>query len=828
MANILRLTITAALPVLASVLLYIAETGSRRMRELPGWQRQLLAGLVFGGIAVIGTEFGTDIGGAVINARDAAPLCAGLLFGGPAGILAGLVGGVERWFSVYWGVGSYTRLACTLATILAGFFGAALRKYLLEDQRPSWFYGLFAGVVMEVLHMLLIFLTNMSDIARVFAFVEGCTLPMICLNSLAVTLAVVLVERLERLGRQKEQEQGQREQEQQRQRQQRQGQRRISQTFQRWLALVMAAAFLVTTLFNWVLQTRLARENAQRLLSLNLEDVRQEIRDQSDRNLLGGAYLVQEDLNRTLPQTREEDVDRLLGELCQAYNLSEVSIVDSHGIITHSTYPGFVGYNMGDGDQSREFLVLLDGSRTEYAQAFGPVSSDHSVFRKYAGVVLDQGGFVQVGYDGEMFQSCIDSLMPAITRNRHVGEDGSMIVADRAGRIICGPRGSGGEAAGDAGLWSGEPPVRGEYFTARVYGTISYCTCDVSEGYFILAVLPWAEVYTLRNVSEYLTVFMETVVFAVLFVVVYFLIQKLIVENIRKINQALDQISGGNLEVTVDVNANEEFAALSGDINATVATLKRYIAEAAARIDQELEYAREIQLSVMPRVYPPFPNRKEFDIYATMCAAKEVGGDFYDFYLLGENRLAFLIADVSGKGIPAAMFMMTARTLIKSLAESGLEPDEVFTRANEQLCADNDTGMFVTAWMGILDLTSGHVSFVNGGHNPPVILRSGGEASFLRTRPGFVLAGMEGVEYRKETLKLAPGDKIYLYTDGVTEAMDSSQTLYGEKRLLALLETKSRLEVQQLCQAVLEDIDRFVGTASQFDDITMLALEWRG
>jgi len=286
----------------------------------------------------------------------------------------------------------------------------------------------------------------------------------------------------------------------------------------------------------------------------------------------------------------------------------------------------------------------------------------------------------------------------------------------------------------------------------------------------------------------------------------------------------LAQISGGNLDVTVDVRANEEFASLSDDINSTVSTLKRYIAEAAARIDKELEYAKQIQLSALPT---NFPSGEEYNIFAQMIAAKEVGGDFYDFYKLNNTTVAFLVADVSGKGIPAAMFMMTAKTIIKDLAESGMSVNEIFTKANEKLCENNESGMFVTAWMGILDITTGKMQFANAGHNPPLLKRADGSFEYLKTRAGFVLAGMEGVRYRVGELILGAGDRLFLYTDGVTEATNTENKLYGEDRLLQFMNENLVMNATRLLPALKQNIDEFVGEAPQFDDITMLAFEYQ-
>lgn len=806
MVTALSLIATTALPIVLSVLLYTADRKWAVAEKISPAKKQIIIGILFGGVAVLGTELGIDIGGAVLNVRDAAVLCAALIFGGPAGIIAGVIGGTERWFSVLWGGGEYTRLACSLATVFAGFLGAGIRKYIFDNKKTTWSYGLLTSVVVEVLHMLMIFMTNMSDVSTAFTFVEICALPMITLNGLSVTSATLFVSLI---GRKKKETQ--------------RDLRQISQTFQRYLAAVVTVAFLITMVFSWVLQTELSRSNAKSLLTLNIADVKQDITDASDENLVELAYRVGADID----SSAGADTQDYLHNLCEAYGIAEINIVDQNGLITASTNPSFLSYDMSSGEQSGEFMILLDGAE-EYVQAYGPVSFDDSISRKYAGVGLKNGGFVQVGYDAVHFQADIDEQVVGVTRNRHIGENGCIIIANESWNIVSDRSGNEGKNLSATGIWIDTATMpEGEYFTAEVYGVTSYCTYEVSEGYYIIAVIPQTEAFFLRNVSVYLTVFMEIVIFVSLFILAYYLIKKLIVENIHKINAKLGEITGGNLEVTVDVRTNEEFASLSDDINSTVGALKQYISEAAARIDQELEYAKAIQLSALPRVFPPYPGRTDFDIYATMRAAKEVGGDFYDFYFVEENKLVLLIADVSGKGIPAAMFMMTAKTLIKSLAESGLAVDELLTRANEQLCENNDTGMFVTVWLGIVDTDTGIVTFANAGHNPPAVRQDNGEFVFLKTRPGFVLAGMEGIKYRKNEFLLAPGDRLYLYTDGVTEATNQNNAFYGEQRLLKVLNKNAENDIQTLCKEVQEDVDRFVGKAPQFDDITMLTFERR-
>lgn len=807
METYLLLFLVSLCPVVLSALIYLAER-TNAARKIPYIARQVLIGIMFGALAIMGTEFGVKIDGAVINARDASPICAGLLFGAPAGIIAGVIGGAERWLAVFWGAGEYTRLACSISTILAGVFAAVLRKYMFDNKKPKWHYCLATAIITEVVHMLMIFLTNMSDVHTAFSFVRACSLPMVAINGLSVMLAGALLSLLSEKERKSS----------------RHNLKNISQSFQRWLLMCVTAGFLMTTVFTWALQTELAKNDANELIRLNIEDVREDILEASNKNLL--------ELTREIA-SRIDFTDRtnakLLKTLKKEFDVAEINIINQNGIITVSTHNDFLNYDMRGGEQSAEFLVLLDGVTKEYVQSYQPTSSDPTISRKYAGVVLSGGGFVQVAYDAERFQKDIDDVVIGVTRNRHIGESGALIIVGEDWNIVSDRHGNEGRNLNVTGIYIDRSTMpENKTFEAVVYGKQAFCSYILSEGYYIVAVMPLEEAMFSRDISVYITVFMEFVVFGMLFIVVYFLIKKLVVDNMVKINKSLAMITGGNLDTVVNVRTNEEFASLSDDINSTVVTLKHYIAEAAARIDRELEFARSIQHSAIPTVFPPYPGHGEFDIYATMDTAKEVGGDFYDFYFVGENRLGFLIADVSGKGIPAAMFMMTAKTIIKGYAESGKPVDEVFTTANEKLCESNDAGMFVTAWMGVLDTVTGKVEFANAGHNPPLVRHAGGGFEYLRSKPCFILAGMDGIKYRKNEFTLAPGDEIYLYTDGVTEATDSENNLYGEERLLALLNSMGDLSGEEICRAVKADIDAFVGDAPQFDDITMLYLKYNG
>lgn len=355
-----------------------------------------------------------------------------------------------------------------------------------------------------------------------------------------------------------------------------------------------------------------------------------------------------------------------------------------------------------------------------------------------------------------------------------------------------------------------------------------YCITQEYQGYYFIGYISVDEALYFNDVSLYATAFVETLIFVMIYIVAIVLSKMLIVKNINKINQDLQNISNGDLEVSVNVRTFKEFDDLSNYINVTVSTLKEYIHIAKEQIDKELLFAKEIQHAAIPSIFPPYPNRHDFDIYGSMFTAKEVGGDFYDFCLVDEDKLAFIIADVSGKGVPAAMFMMVAKTMIKSFAESGKAVNDILKFTNRKLCENNDVGMFVTAWMGIIDLNSGVLTYANAGHNPPLICRQGERFEYLRSKPNLVLAAMEDVDYQLHETTLSKGDTLFLYTDGITEAINEKEELYNEVRLYEVLNQAKLQSMQEYCEIVKKNLDDFIGDEPQFDDITMLAFQYKG
>ena len=289
-------------------------------------------------------------------------------------------------------------------------------------------------------------------------------------------------------------------------------------------------------------------------------------------------------------------------------------------------------------------------------------------------------------------------------------------------------------------------------------------------------------------------------------------------------------------DTIIDINTNDELEDLSYSLNHMERDIVEYIDNIQTitaekeRISAELNVATKIQADMLPRIFPPFPDRKEFDIYATMTPAKEVGGDFYDFFLIDDDHLAMVMADVSGKGVPAALFMVITKTLIKnrSLMGGNISPAEILKDVNNQLCEGNDANLFVTVWLGIIQLSTGKGISANAGHEHPAIKRSDGKFEYDIYKHSPAVATMEGIKFREREFELKPGDRLFVYTDGVTEATDCDDKLYGADRLLNALNQNTDVDAKQLLENVKADIDKFVNDSPQFDDITMLGFTYFG
>ncbi|MBR6106471.1 MAG: SpoIIE family protein phosphatase [Oscillospiraceae bacterium] len=313
-------------------------------------------------------------------------------------------------------------------------------------------------------------------------------------------------------------------------------------------------------------------------------------------------------------------------------------------------------------------------------------------------------------------------------------------------------------------------------------------------------------------------------------------ISRKISSPIIQLNKSVERIGTGDLDYKCEIRTNDEIEQLSKSFEAMTVSLREYIENYTSvtaekeRISAELNIAAQIQSDMLPRIFPPFPEKiNEFDIFASMTPAKEVGGDFYDFFLIDDDHLALVVADVSGKGVPAALFMVIAKTLLKDQAYIGdYSPAKILSEVNNKLCAGNEAELFVTVWLAIIEISTGKGKAANAGHEHPALRRRGGAFELVQYRHSMPLATMEGLSFREHDFQLFSGDTVFMYTDGVPEATDSQDNLYGTDRMLEALNRNPNADPQTLLSNVKSSVSEFVGKAPQFDDLTMLGFTYFG
>lgn len=300
------------------------------------------------------------------------------------------------------------------------------------------------------------------------------------------------------------------------------------------------------------------------------------------------------------------------------------------------------------------------------------------------------------------------------------------------------------------------------------------------------------------------------------------------------INDRTDGQREGQHFSRLDIRTGDEIEYLASTMKAMEQDMGTYIRNLTRitadneRISTELSLATEIQAAMLPHIYPAFPGRKEIDIYGCMYPARQVGGDFYDYYLTDEDHLCMVMADVSGKGIPAALFMMASKIILQSCAMLGRSAGETLTKTNQAICSNNEAGMFVTVWIGILELSTGILRASSAGHEFPAIRRPGRPFELFRDRHGLVIGAMDGIVYKEYEMVLEPGTKIFLYTDGVPEAADEEDNMFGNDRMIRALNLDPDAPPKTVLANVKKSVDEFVCEAEQFDDLTMMCLEYKG
>ena len=528
------------------------------------------------------------------------------------------------------------------------------------------------------------------------------------------------------------------------------------------LALCVLAAFLLSMAFSWFLHNRMSERDAFALIDRTFVDVKDELVRRVNARLLRQCMAVRERIDEGHPCDTAS-----LQELARELRITEISVIDSKGEVVSSSVPDYLAH---DGKPAFNFATGGDKTAGMMRLANGQATEHCQPFLSSAANGAWRK-FVGVWRPtgGFVEIGCDGAALRSLVRS-------SIVDLFRNWRV-------GG--AGGVVVTTVSGLVLSDYCEPNREGT------QWND--------PDASFYWERREIESFPVYV--------------------------------MIPKGSAAVRRDFLVGAT-ATLNGAALVVVALLVGFVISAFVRQQmraqeaKELEMAKDIQLSALPTVFPPFPDMPTFDIWASMATAKEVGGDFYDFYFTGPDRVVFLVADVSGKGVPAAMFMMHAKTLLKSAAQTGKPIAQAFEEVNEALCEGNTSNTFVTVWAGELNIFTGHVTYVNAGHNPPV-LRRAGKVEYLKTRPSLVLGAMPGVRYRVGELDLEPGDAIYLYTDGIVEQPDPSGELYGEERLQKAL-SECTVREKELLDAMLADVRRHAAGAEQADDCTQLVMRYRG
>jgi len=834
----LYLILTALIPIAATILfdLLLKKT---KFAELSKLAQQIIIGIFFGLVAIACTELGQKTYNITASITHVAPLLAGVVFGGPAGLIAAGIGALERGLGVLWGHGKLDQLASIISILFSGAYALFIRKFFFDNKRPTWGFTIAITIVLEVLHFILIFLFNVTNPTDAMSAIRVIYLPVTLAAIIATFASIFVLQLFSKKNVNKDTKSSSKP--------------KMSTQVQIWLLASIVVCYLISTLIVYVVQTNSAYQSADTTFNLTINDVKDDVNDASNSYLSPILDDVIERYNQDPYQEGKvveyaQKLHNLMTGPDSSYKLASVDLISltSNGGRGDFICSSDIEWGEGCGYKYDFFMTQFPGQSYDlhqkmieysakpykaFIQEFGKRADDTRgvYYLKYAARRINDQQYIAISIDADVFYGYVNTKIADITSYRHVNNTGHIIIMQYDGTVVSNnsdPRFAGKVLETEIKELSDES----KQFT-RQRGTIYQEDCFYmycfAETYKVVVVLPSAEVLSTRDTSFILNTFMEILVFAVLYTIIYFLLKRKVVAQIEHINTSLGKIIEGDLQVKIDVNSSYEFASLSDDINYTVDTLKDYISEAEKRIDTELAFAKTIQTNALPSVFPAFPDKPEFDIYASMDTAKEVGGDFYDFYIVDKNKLAFLIADVSGKGIPAAMFMMESKATIKNLAKGLLSVDEVLTKANETLAQNNKANMFVTCWFGILDFGTGHVTFANAGHNYP-LLYSDGSWKYVAQKKNMVLAAIDGIKYTLQEFDMKPGDKLYLYTDGVTEATRSDNALYGEDRLIKYLNNHKDDSIKDTLGGVKADLDKFIEGADQFDDITMLALEYKG
>lgn len=610
--------------------------------------------------------------------------------------------------------------------------------------------------------------------------------------------------------------------------------------FRKWMISIATGAFLLTFLLSYFLLDIQAKDNAQKEMIVTLNYLKQKIarREFNTQNLQAYFKKNLQEKADVFAMFRAAHPEWMTKKLLENYiarsGVDQISILDESGNYI-SSYPDKLTGNKQDNTTVERIADLDDlGLAVQYLPASELILERFQTpARQLVGVSVKDEilGTIQLGQDIDKYNRMLSSEgITTIAEFLKVGYMGSILII-RNGRV------SSSNIEDIIGKTLREidfhiPSLKDDFiqFNAFFRGEAYFCMAVRYQQYELVAIYPETELYLRRKNILKWGIPLYLLLFLLIYLAVVTLLKLLVLKSIIKINKSLKKITSGDLDEHASVTTTPEFKELSTMINKTVDSLKTEINKTAQSMKQELFLAQEVQFSALPKTFPPFPFRTEFDLFASLHAAKEVSGDFFDFFTLesDSSKLVFLIADVAGKGIPASLFMMSARALIKRYAREGYSIDDLLKKVNNALCEDNETAMFLTMLIGVLDIETGFLKYANAGHDWPYIQSGDGDFREIALDSGYPLGIKQNAVFDVHEVWLKYGDTFFAYTDGVTEAERIDDELYGNDRLLAALNKNKNETLQNLVYGVNADIIDFTKGAQQSDDITMLCLRYQG
>lgn len=837
----------------------------------------------FGLAAVLVSEIPATFNEVAINATNVTILLSGLFYGWPAGLVGAGIAALERGLSLIWNPENYLIVPAIISALISGGYAFILRKYFFKDKKPNFIFASVTALVTEAIYLLIIMLVHLDDTYNAFLSIGKIAVFQLIFSAVVALVFSLVNDLLERKSF--------KAQFTEKKEITFKIQHLMLGVVAVLFALTSGAIYGIQNTLSDIETNRQLKDAIEMPLEdLNdkLNDDTDLLLHQIQQNAEATYSLQDGDYDGYLDNLFQNYTNYFVSFFQIVDSNGSIKGTADYNNSRTLVIPNGFNYKSATASQDPDSLcsmVMSLNAKASYNDATNSYSNNimpltdnflYTPFQysdsnpanpeklRFCAVCFDHNRFNQAKTDVDMWTLVIGfnkqqsyvremSIMGNLTNNVHIGRKGVSLIFKSttiAGitdyETVSGP--ADFMSSTSMGVLSDDCPnfkeiienidfinaqkeftnfelsLRGEPGFAMVHKTYN----EASDEYvYYISLASQEEMLSNRDNSILINTLLEILIFAVLFFFIYLLLNKSVVKSIDKVKNSLNNISDGNLNEVVDVNNSVEFVQLSSDINKTVDTLKGFIEKEKNRMAQDLALAKSIQKNALPSVYP---NDSRITIAASMNTAKEVGGDFYDFYVPNEDQVNIVIADVSGKGVPAALFMMRAKTQLKSLSEKLIPISDVFNQANKELCNGNDAGMFVTTWQGNLNLKTGVMQLVNAGHNPPVIKHKNGKFEYLKTKVGFVLAGFDMFSYQSADLKLEKGDQILLYTDGITEAHNINNELYGDDRLLDLLNglKGDQLKPENVIQEVFKDITKFSGEAPQFDDETMVCFVYNG